>query len=68
MTRYENLKDQPKKFLSLTGYTLQEFATLLQYFSQQFLAYVKIKFLFPHVSLYFRIFRGTFARKLGINS
>ena len=41
MTRYENLKDQPKKFLSLTGYTLQEFATLLPYFSQRFLAYVE---------------------------
>ena len=41
MTRYENLKDQPKKFLSLTGYTLQEFTTLLPYFSQRFLAYVE---------------------------
>ena len=41
MTRYENLKNQPKKFLSLTGYTLQEFATLLPYVSQRFLAYVE---------------------------
>ena len=41
MTRYENLKDHPKKFLSLTGYTLEEFAALLPYFSQRFLAYVE---------------------------
>ena len=41
MTRYENLKDEPKKFLSLTGYTLQEFAALLPYFSQRFLTYVE---------------------------
>ena len=32
MTRYENLKDEPKKFLSLTGYTLEEFAALLRIF------------------------------------
>ena len=41
MTRYENLKDHPKKFLSLTSYTLEEFAALLPYFSQRFLAYVE---------------------------
>ena len=41
MTRYENLKDEPKKFLSLTGYTLEEFAALLPYFSRRFLAYVE---------------------------
>ena len=41
MTRYENLKDEPKKFLSLTGYMLEEFAALLPYFSRRFLAYVE---------------------------
>ena len=41
MTRYENLKDKPKRFLSLTGYTLEEFAALLPHFSQRFLAYVE---------------------------
>ena len=41
MTRYENLKDQPKKFLSLTGYTVEEFSALLPCFSQRFFAYVK---------------------------
>ena len=25
MTTYENLKDKPKRFLALTGYTLEEF-------------------------------------------
>ena len=41
MTRYENLKDQPKNFLSLTGYTVEKFSALLRYFSQRFFAYVK---------------------------
>ena len=35
MTRYENLKDKPKRFLSLTGYTLEEFAALLPHFSHR---------------------------------
>ena len=34
MTRYETLKHKPKRFLSLTGYTLEEFSALVPYFSQ----------------------------------
>ena len=33
MTRYETLKNKPKRFLSLTGYTLEEFSALAPYFS-----------------------------------
>ena len=40
MTRYETLKDKPKRFVSLTGYTLEEFSALLPSFSQHFLEFV----------------------------
>ena len=43
MTRYENLKGNPKKFLSLTGYTLEEFTALAPYFSKRFLEFVETK-------------------------
>ena len=36
MTRYETLKNKPKRFLSLTGYTLEEFSALVPYFSKRF--------------------------------
>ena len=32
---YENLKDKPKRFLALTGYTLEEFLALLPHFSNE---------------------------------
>lgn len=38
MTRYETLKQKPKRLLSLTGYTLEEFSALLGTFSKCFLA------------------------------
>lgn len=41
MTRYETLKDKPKRFLSLTGYTLEEFLALLPSFSKRFLEFVE---------------------------
>ena len=41
MTTYENLKDKPNRFLSLTGYTPEEFLGLLPYFSKCFLEYVE---------------------------
>ena len=41
MTRYETLKTKPKRFLSLTGYTLEEFSALLPAFSQRFLEFVE---------------------------
>ena len=42
MTTYENLKDKPKRFLALTGYTLeQEFLALLPHFSKCFLEFVE---------------------------
>ena len=41
MTRYETLKTQPKRFLSLTGYTLEEFSALLASFSKRFLEFVE---------------------------
>ena len=41
MTRYETLKDRPKRFLSLTGYTVEEFSALLPFFSKRFLAFVE---------------------------
>ena len=40
MTRYETLKNKPKRFLSLTGYTLKEFSALLPSFSKRFLEFV----------------------------
>ena len=43
MTRYETLKTKPKRFLSLTGYTLEEFSALVPYFSKRFLASVETK-------------------------
>ncbi len=41
MTRYETLKTQPKRFLSLTGYTSEEFSALLPSFSKRFLEFVE---------------------------
>ena len=43
MTRYETLKNKPKRFLALTGYTLEEFSALVGYFSKRFLASVETK-------------------------
>ena len=43
MTRYETLKDRPKRFLSLTGHTLEEFSALLPSFSKRFLEFVEIQ-------------------------
>ena len=44
MTRYETLKNKPKRFLSLTGnHTLEEFSALAPYFSKRFLASVETK-------------------------
>ena len=43
MTRYETLQTKPKRLLSLTGYTLEEFSALLLYFSKRFLASVETK-------------------------
>ena len=43
MTRYETLQTKPKRLLSLTGYTLEEFSALLPYFSKRFLASVETK-------------------------
>ena len=36
---YHNLKDKPTRFLSLTGWTLEEFLALLPYFSKHFLEF-----------------------------
>ena len=41
MTRYETLKTKPKRFLSLTGYTSEEFSALLPSFSKRFLEFVE---------------------------
>ena len=41
MTRYDTLKNKPKRFLSLTGYTLEEFTALVPHFTQQFLRVVE---------------------------
>ena len=43
MTRYETLQNKPKRFLSLRGYTLEEFSALAPYFSNRFLASVETK-------------------------
>ena len=43
MTRYETLKDKPKRFLWLTGSTLEEFSALVAYFSKRFLASAETK-------------------------
>ena len=41
MTRYQNLKDEPKRFLALTGYTPEEFSQLFRCFSKCFLEFVE---------------------------
>ena len=41
MTRYDTLKNKPKRFLSLTGYTLEEFTALVLHFTQRFLRVVE---------------------------
>ena len=41
MTSYRNLKEQPRQFLSLTGYTLEEFLALLPHFSTTFLEHAQ---------------------------
>ena len=41
MISYQRLKDKPKRFLALTGYTPQEFTTLVPYFSKCFLECVQ---------------------------
>ena len=41
MTSYQDLKDKPKRFQSLTGHTLKEFSTLVPYFSKCFLEFVQ---------------------------
>ena len=41
MTKYEKLKKDPRSFLSLTGYTLDEFCSLLPYFSKCFMEFVQ---------------------------
>ncbi len=41
MTNFQNLKDRPDAFLSLTGYTLEEFAKLLPHFSHCFLEHMQ---------------------------
>ena len=41
MTSYQTLKDKPKRFLALTGYTPEEFSKLSSCFSECFLEYVQ---------------------------
>ena len=41
MTNFQDLKDKPDAFLSLTGYTLEEFTELLPHFSCCFLEYMQ---------------------------
>ena len=43
MISYQNLKEEPREFLSLTGYTLEEFTALLPQFSKRFLQTVQTK-------------------------
>ena len=38
---YQNLKDEPKRFLALTGYTPEEFSELFRCFSKCFLEFVE---------------------------
>ena len=40
MTSYQRLKDKPKRFLALTGYTPEEFSDLFPCFSKCFLEFV----------------------------
>ena len=41
MTNFQDLRDKPGAFLSLTGYTLEEFTALLPHFSRCFLDYMR---------------------------
>jgi hypothetical protein len=41
MTDFQDLKDRPDAFLSLTGYTLEEFTELFPHFSCCFLEYMQ---------------------------
>ncbi len=41
MTSFQTLKDKPKRFLALTGYTIEEFSELFPCFSKCFLDYVQ---------------------------
>ncbi len=41
MTSFQTLKDKPKRFLALTGYTIEEFSELFPCFSKCFLEYVQ---------------------------
>ena len=41
MIIFQDIKDKPDTFLSLTRYTLEEFTELLPYFSQCFLDYMQ---------------------------
>lgn len=41
MTSFQTLKDKPKRFLALTGYTIEEFSGLFPCFSKCFLEYVQ---------------------------
>lgn len=41
MTNFQDLKDRPDAFLSLTGYTLEEFTELFPHFSYCFLEYMQ---------------------------
>ena len=43
MIRYEVLKNKPKQLLSLTGFTPEEFSTLLPVFSKRFSGFVETK-------------------------
>ncbi len=43
MIRYEVLKEKPKQLLSLTGFTPEEFSTLLPAFSKCFSVFVRTK-------------------------
>ena len=40
---YQYLRDKPTRFESLTGYTLEEFSSLLPYFTKHFLEYYATK-------------------------
>lgn len=42
MTRYQDIKQNEQKFLSLTAYTVEEFQALLPYFVKRFLAHVAV--------------------------
>lgn len=42
MIRYKKLSQNPRKFLAMTGYTLEEFEALLPYFQAEFENYVAV--------------------------